>query len=157
MEPPKDGGTTVTSPSFGNGLDPDTRNWLLATKHLRLLAEEKHADFWSLLVEAYDRYPWLYFEEQIKKICDRRFGIGADGLMLIEKHPTLDFNLVYYNSDGSQSLCGNGSRAAVMMASFLGMINGQAQFNAYDGPHDAELLNTGAETDQFTAKIPAEY
>mgnify|MGYP001618151834 FL=1 len=83
-----------------------------------------------------------FSEEQIKKICDRRFGIGADGLMLIEKHPTLDFNLVYYNSDGSQSLCGNGSRAAVMMASFLGMINGQAQFNAYDGPHDAELLNT---------------
>ena len=79
--------------------------------------------------------------DQIKKICDRRFGVGADGLMLIEKHPTLDFNLVYYNSDGSQSLCGNGSRAAVKMASSLGMVNGKAFFNAFDGPHEAKLLS----------------
>ncbi len=79
--------------------------------------------------------------DQIKKICDRKFGIGADGIMLIEKHPTLDFNLVYYNSDGSQSLCGNGSRAAMHFASFLGMVNGRATFNAYDGKHDAELLS----------------
>jgi diaminopimelate epimerase len=79
--------------------------------------------------------------EQIKKICDRRFGIGADGLMLIEKHPALDFNLVYYNSDGSQSLCGNGSRAAVVMAAQLGLLNTQTKFNAYDGTHEAELLN----------------
>src|SRR6478752_7087063 len=77
---------------------------------------------------------------QIQKICDRRFGIGADGLMLIEKHSALTFNLVYYNSDGSQSLCGNGSRAAVKMASSLGMVNGKASFNAYDGPHEAKLL-----------------
>ncbi|HEX8059761.1 MAG TPA: diaminopimelate epimerase [Cyclobacteriaceae bacterium] len=77
--------------------------------------------------------------DQIRKICDRKFGVGADGLMLIEKHPSLDFNLVYYNSDGSQSLCGNGSRAAVRMASALGMINGKATFNAYDGKHEAEV------------------
>lgn len=81
--------------------------------------------------------------DQVKKICDRRFGVGADGLMMIEKHPTLDFNLVYYNSDGSQSLCGNGSRAAVKMASSLGMINGKARFNAYDGAHQAEILSDG--------------
>jgi diaminopimelate epimerase len=81
--------------------------------------------------------------DQIRKICDRKFGVGADGLMLIEKHPTLDFNLVYYNSDGSQSLCGNGSRAAVRMASALNMVNGKAVFNAYDGEHAAELLPAG--------------
>lgn len=81
--------------------------------------------------------------DQIKKICDRRFGVGADGLMLIEKHPSLDFNLVYYNSDGSQSLCGNGSRAAMKMASSLGMVNGKGSFNAYDGEHKAEMLNDG--------------
>lgn len=80
---------------------------------------------------------------QIKKICDRRFGIGADGLMLIENQPGLDFNLVYYNADGSQSLCGNGARAAVRMASSLGMINGHAEFNAHDGPHNAEILPEG--------------
>lgn len=78
--------------------------------------------------------------DQIKKACDRRFGIGADGLILIEKDSNAPFKVNYYNSDGSQSLCGNGSRAAVHFASFLGMINGSANFIAYDGPHDAELL-----------------
>ncbi|HEU5290195.1 MAG TPA: diaminopimelate epimerase [Cyclobacteriaceae bacterium] len=83
---------------------------------------------------------YSFSTEQIKKICDRKFGVGADGVMLIEKHPSLDFNLVYYNSDGSQSLCGNGSRAAMHFASFLGLVNGRASFNAYDGKHDADLL-----------------
>src|SRR6187549_3684138 len=86
---------------------------------------------------------YSFSKDQIVKICDRKFGVGADGVMLIEKHPTLDFNLVYYNSDGSQSLCGNGSRAAVHFASYLKMVNGHAAFNAYDGKHDAELLPAG--------------
>ena len=81
--------------------------------------------------------------DQVKAICDRKFGVGADGLMLIEKHPSADFNLQYYNSDGSQSLCGNGSRAAVRMAAALGLVNGKARFEAYDGLHDAELRNDG--------------
>jgi diaminopimelate epimerase len=86
---------------------------------------------------------YSFSESQVRQICHRKFGIGADGLMLIEKHPTLDFNLVYYNSDGSQSLCGNGSRAAVSMAAKLGMVNGKAKFNAYDGTHEADLAPNG--------------
>jgi diaminopimelate epimerase len=81
--------------------------------------------------------------DQIKNICDRKFGIGADGIMLLEKHASLDFNLLYYNADGSASLCGNGSRAAVKMASAIGMVNGKAKFNAYDGLHEADLLPNG--------------
>jgi len=81
--------------------------------------------------------------EQIRRLCDRKFGIGADGLMLIEKHPEVKFNLRYFNSDGSQSLCGNGSRAAVKMAATLGLVNGKATFEAYDGLHDAEILGDG--------------
>jgi diaminopimelate epimerase len=81
----------------------------------------------------------LFSKPQIEKICDRKFGIGADGLMLIENHPSLNFKLEYYNSDGSQSLCGNGSRAAVKFASSLGIVNGKSTFEAYDGPHDAEI------------------
>jgi diaminopimelate epimerase len=80
---------------------------------------------------------------QIEKICDRRFGVGADGVMLIERHPSLHFGLEYFNSDGSQSLCGNGSRAAMQFASSLGLVHGKATFQAYDGPHDAELLPAG--------------
>lgn len=82
-------------------------------------------------------------KEQIEQICHRKFGVGADGLILIEPHSTLNFTLQYYNSDGSQSLCGNGSRAAVHFAAKLGLVNGMTSFEAYDGPHDAELLNTG--------------
>lgn len=86
---------------------------------------------------------YSFAADQIKKICDRKFGVGADGIMLIEKHPSLDFNLIYYNADGSASLCGNGSRAAVKVASSLGMVNGKAKFNAYDGLHEAQLLSNG--------------
>ncbi len=81
--------------------------------------------------------------DQIKKICDRKFGVGADGLILIEKDPVVDFKMVYYNSDGTQSLCGNGCRSAIDLASRFGMVNGKARFAAYDGIHEAVLLNTG--------------
>src|SRR5690606_7678945 len=64
--------------------------------------------------------------------------------MLISKHPSASFDLQYYNSDGSQSLCGNGSRAAVKMAASLGLVNGSARFNAFDGPHEADILNDGS-------------
>lgn len=77
--------------------------------------------------------------KEISHICDRRFGVGGDGLILIEKHPAADFNMVYYNSDGSQSLCGNGSRAAVRLAARLGMINRKTTFMAYDGLHHAKV------------------
>ncbi len=81
--------------------------------------------------------------DQIRVICDRRFGVGADGLMLLEKHPDAHFNLRYFNSDGSQSLCGNGSRAAVKMAALLGVVNRKASFEAYDGLHEAEIEDDG--------------
>jgi diaminopimelate epimerase len=80
---------------------------------------------------------------QVKEICDRKFGIGADGLMLIENDPDVNFNLRYYNSDGSQSLCGNGSRAAVKLAASLGMVRGKASFRAFDGIHVAEIAEGG--------------
>lgn len=82
--------------------------------------------------------------QQIGKLCDRRFGVGADGLILIEDDPTANFGVNYYNRDGSQSLCGNGSRAAVHFASYLGITNGKARFGAYDGLHDAEVLQSGS-------------
>lgn len=86
---------------------------------------------------------YTFSVDQIRMLCDRKFGVGADGLMLIEKHPTAQFNLQYFNSDGSQSLCGNGSRAAVKMAAALGLVNGKAKFEAYDGLHDAEIQEGG--------------
>ena len=52
----------------------------------------------------------------IKNVCNRHFGIGSDGLILIQQHPTLDFEMIFYNPDASQSFCGNGSRCAVQFA-----------------------------------------
>jgi diaminopimelate epimerase len=79
--------------------------------------------------------------DKIQKLCDRKFGIGADGLILIEKSTEADFYVNYYNSDGSQSLCGNGSRAAVHFAATLGLVKEKTIFDAYDGLHEAILLN----------------
>ena len=77
----------------------------------------------------------------IHKICDRKFGVGADGLILLETSETADFNMKYYNADGSPgSFCGNGSRAAVSFAQSLGIIDESASFEAYDGLHEAIIV-----------------
>jgi len=72
-----------------------------------------------------------------QKVCDRKFGIGSDGLILIKNHPDYDFEMIFFNPDGSQSMCGNGSRCAVQFASELGIINNETTFLSTDGLHTA--------------------
>jgi len=77
----------------------------------------------------------------IEGMCRRRFGIGADGLMLLEKDPDYDFSMRYYNSDGREStMCGNGGRCIVAFARSLGLIDKHTTFLATDGPHQAKIL-----------------
>ena len=85
---------------------------------------------------------FLKDEKVIESLCDRRFGIGADGLILLENHDTLDFKMVYFNSDGKgASMCGNGGRCIVVFAHFLDLFEDHTKFEAIDGIHEAEIVN----------------
>ena len=77
--------------------------------------------------------------EDIINLCDRKYGIGADGIIFMSKTKDVDFKMMYFNADGSESFCGNGSRCAVKHAQYLGWISGQCIFTSNDGDHAAEI------------------
>ncbi len=89
---------------------------------------------------------------QIAALCDRRYGIGADGLMLLERSDAYDFRMVYYNSDGSGGMmCGNGGRCIVAFAADMGLDH--FDFEAADGFHTAEILEGGKEVKTVRLKM----
>lgn len=82
--------------------------------------------------------------KMIERLCDRRFGIGGDGIMFLQNIEGYDFEMVYYNADGQpSSMCGNGGRCIVAFARFLGVIESETTFLAVDGPHFARINEAG--------------
>lgn len=82
--------------------------------------------------------------EQIAQLCDRKFGVGADGLMILAPSESSDFKMIYYNSDGNQStMCGNGGRCICSFAKEKGYIENSTSFEAIDGLHRANILEDG--------------
>jgi diaminopimelate epimerase len=80
----------------------------------------------------------------IARLCDRRFGIGGDGMMFLQPKDGFDFEMVYYNADGQpSSMCGNGGRCIVAFAKLLGVIDTETDFLAVDGPHHAKISESG--------------
>ena len=81
-------------------------------------------------------------KDVIESMCNRRFGIGADGLMLLEESEEADFSMRYFNSDGREStMCGNGGRCIVSFARYLGLIQRNTNLKALDGFHEAKILD----------------
>lgn len=80
----------------------------------------------------------------IEHLCHRRFGIGADGLMLLQPHASYDFEMIYCNADGRESsMCGNGGRCISALAHRLGIFDDRCRFLAIDGEHEAVLIGPG--------------
>lgn len=86
----------------------------------------------------------LFFPESdislVQHLCDRKFGIGSDGLMLI-RNSSEDFEMIFYNPDGSKSLCGNGSRCAVHYSRKLGLASNSGSFKTTDGRHNYKITD----------------
>lgn len=82
--------------------------------------------------------------EQIRFLCDRHFGVGADGLMCLNTHANSDFEMIYYNADGKEgTMCGNGGRCIASFAARLGLVGDHTHFLASDGVHEAVLRPDG--------------
>ncbi len=93
-----------------------------------------------VIINAYDIIDLVFSTEQVKYICDRKYGVGSDGLIIIRQSEQYDFEMDFYNPDGSQSFCGNGARCAVHYAYQNAIISDNpCLFEAIDGPHKASI------------------
>lgn len=106
-----------------------------------LLSFEKYqaAGNHFMMIDARNLSQQLFDSQIIQKYCDPHFGVGANGLILIKNKLGFDFEMLYFNPDGSAAFCGNGARCAVLFAKKLKIIDKTAYFSAIDGSHYASI------------------
>jgi len=81
---------------------------------------------------------------KINQLCDRRFGIGGDGLIILMESNRCDFYMRYFNADGGEgTMCGNGGRCITLFANHLGIVDTKTEFEGIDGIHTATILSSG--------------
>lgn len=96
-----------------------------------------------ILVDGYDQR-WPLDAAAVRALCHRRYGIGADGLIVLSPRAPLDYMMLYYNADGAEgSMCGNGGRAAFHLMQQWGRVGDRAEFVAHDGSHRVERQPDG--------------
>ena len=106
-----------------------------------------------IIIDGRDKKPVLDYLI-IKKLCDRKFGIGADGLMILKARKGFDFSMAYYNSDGLEgSMCGNGGRCILAYAQKIGITKKRLHFLAIDGSHEGEIINQENEVSLVRLKM----
>ena len=111
-----------------------------------------------LILDLTDTIRPLLTTESIAKWCERRYGIGADGLMLVQKSDSADFKMVYYNSDGRESsMCGNGGRCIALFAHKKGLSGVTMSFEAIDGIHHAAIKDNLVELGMQDISPPERY
>ncbi len=112
--------------------------------HLNFFKYEGTGNDFILIDNRNQTFPLINKPETIKKLCDRHFGIGADGLLILQNKEGYDFEMLYFNADGKEgSMCGNGGRCMVAFAKHLEIVNDETNFLAVDGPHYAKISEKG--------------
>ncbi|MEA3462259.1 MAG: diaminopimelate epimerase [Bacteroidota bacterium] len=97
-----------------------------------------------IMVDGREQETSHFDTSHIQRLCDRRFGIGADGLIILEESQNFDFTMRYFNADGREgTMCGNGGRCITAFAKRLGMVSKNSTFEGIDGSHEASFLPNG--------------